>query len=115
MQDILDQPLEEQNSSVWATVSVVVGLVGMFAMVYFSYQIISSLNAAPNSGQRGINAVGDKIVMGGYVMVGIYIVSIACLIMSYLKEKMTAARVIATVGHVLVLLTLAYRIVQKYL
>ncbi len=115
MQDILDQPLEEQKSAFWATISVVVGLIGMFAMVYLSYQIISSLNGATDAEGKSITAVRDKIVFGGFVMVGIYLVSLGCLIISYVKEKMTPARVIASVGHILVLITLIYRLATELL
>lgn len=114
MKDLLDQPLKEEKSFVWATISVIVGLIGLFTMVYFSYQIVFNMTGAPTSDSHRIAAVRDQMMSAGLILICIYLISLVCLVISFVKESHSVARVISSVGHLMMLITILYRILNKF-
>jgi len=101
---ILDQPVPVDKKPYWAIASLVLGLAGTIVMFYFSLEMMNHFEAL---GKRpiGFHPPNDNFNFKGFLfaMIGAYIMSLLTLVISFVKEKSSIPRVIAIVGHLLLM------------
>lgn len=120
IEDLVDHPLQESKKPIWAIISLVSGVLGIFVMAFFIYTMLPLVGLVLRAGDElaqssDIDLGLLKLGIIGVVSGILYLISLWSLIVSYIKESMTVARVTSSVGHLLSLITLAFIFLSRLL
>ena len=114
--ELIDRALDTYRKPVWAAASFITGSLGTVALCYIMYQLFPVLFIG-----RTIEA-GESLEMDSrfelpllesdgmmYFLQSLYLVSLWCLIVAYIKEQSSIARILSSIGHIVVLLLILLR------
>ena len=84
MKDLVDQPIDVYKKPVWAIVSLVTGLIGLFIFVFFSYQVVANLLSGTIRADESLEVyqLRNHLITGGLSLTVLYLISLWCLIVA---------------------------------